>query len=232
MTRYRPRCNSVNRCPVDPATGRGRASPWFRIQAINDTLYEFEQKGEKAAVLYLDSDAYISNHELVISKVTAPMSVWENEVRSELCSGTMVFTNAPKTFEILSSWWNEPNKKYDFSWPWEQGVLNKYVLSKYSRDIVMLPSIGWATPGLKWVSWDSGILLNTPMDHFTDQPYVLNSTTMKYKHFIRHMWQWATMPKQKNSVLMHDFNLIKPGDLNVKFCSSSSRFFDTYCAVN
>ena len=183
------------------------------------------------AVLYLDSDAYISNHEVIFSKVTAPMGVWENEVRSELCSGTMLFTNKPKTFEILSSWWNQPNKKFDFSWPWEQAVLNKYVLPEYRREILMLPSIGWATPSLKSVSWDSGVFINTPMDHFTDQPYELNSTKGQYGHFIRHLWQWATMPKQKNSLLMHDFGIIKPGDLSLKLCRNSP-ISDTYCSVN
>ena len=211
------------------STGRARAVPWFRIQAINDTLHEFGKKGERVVVLYLDSDAYISNHDVIFSKVTAPMSVWENEVRSELCSGAMVFTNKPTTFEILLSWWNQPSRKFDFSWPWEQGVLNKFVLPAYRQEIVMLPSIGWATPALKWVSWDSGVL-NVPMDHLTEAPYVYNST-IKYHSFLRHMWQWATMPKQKNDVLMHDFAILRPGELNLKLCYTN-RVSNTYCAMN
>jgi hypothetical protein len=190
---YKVLCPNGESCKLDNSS-RLRAPGWARVLALNETLAYYSQRGDNATILYLDSDAYVSNHSIPMLEFEASASIWEDEIPLQFCSGTMMWRNSRIVHQVLSDRWRfNETLEYDLSRQWEQAVLNLDLMHKYREEIQKLPSLGWATPN--HVAWDSGFLKaylapsNRTIYH--DMSFNLTVADLEsnqYVSYIQHMW--------------------------------------------
>jgi hypothetical protein len=185
---YKVLCPSGRGCSLDNST-RTRAPAWARIRAISETLSYYSVDYDQVSILYVDSDAYVSNHSTALFNFLQTAAIWEDGLSNQVCTGTMIWRNSAKALQILSDWWNfNQTYLYDEKRQWEQTVFNKYLIRKYRDDIYKLPSMGWVNYRKK-IAWDNGLLYPSQRMVYFDSKYKLRHLyRQKYYSFIKHMW--------------------------------------------
>lgn len=236
---YKVLCPLAYNCTLDN-TGRRRAPSWARVLAINETITHNADRNIGTTILYLDSDAYISNHSIPFRSFPTTAAIWEDEIRNNLCSGTMFWKFTSKFHQIITDWWDyNVTRKSDEERQWEQTVLNNYLVVKYRRNIMKLPALGWIDINNK-IAWDNGFLMDEHAQSkkmiFINETYNLTEKHVKetlYSTYIQHLW--GGLAQKYKNVLEDDFQRLGASFLteeNVIECdlSSSTRaFWRRYC---
>jgi hypothetical protein len=217
-------------CYLD-ATSRFRHAAWARVRALNITMMDFAArangKPEQVAIVYLDSDAFISNHDVKIMRVTASVSVWEDEVRGNQCTGSMIWANTEEALEFLNTWWNSDldGKMYDRERQWDQSVWQRTLQQTERNRILMLPSKGW-TQLPNYTFWENSVLGGATMATTIAQgkPQVENSVP-----FIRHMW--GGLAAKESSYLKKEFHRLEAKILDFQSIEPCPKSFSQhmYC---
>lgn len=163
--------------------------------AIDDAFESYKTKN--IFLLYLDSDAFVSNQRLRLDafNFATNVAIWEDEVRGQFCSGAMIFQGRGRDLhDFMSSWWHNNLTKFDIDRQWDQAVLNLVLKDQYHHRITMLPSYGWVKGNsLLYPYWDSGT-------------YFFNSTIKHYVNFVKHML--GGLAERNLTFLKNEFTLL------------------------
>ena len=223
---YQTPCQS-NSCLFDDPH-RPRAPAWARVLAIHEIFQEYRHKRRTVAVMYLDSDAIVSDHSMRVGPMTAALGAWEDEIQGSMCTGAFIVRNNPVGRAIMHDWWNSSwNLRYDLTRQWDQAVFNGDIVNKHRDDIVMMPSAGWTNQvekGEPKIFWGSGYFPNMSATSLSTE------NSFFYRPGIQHLWGGlADQFPDHLDLIMNETNSLPVTAHDVRRCAGTKHM---WCLVS
>jgi hypothetical protein len=99
----------------------GRAPPWCKLLAINETMHHYSDQFDR--IVYLDSDAFVNrlDHPLKETYFSKALNMFWNHPYWGVCSGIQFWQNTRDGREMIDAWWNS-NTSFNTIHDYEQSV--------------------------------------------------------------------------------------------------------------